>query len=83
MALITLELNNLSKYKELIINIYKFTVIFIVFTVLIKLSFNNKTVNLGFNDKTLINNNIVNTLCILLLSYLMYELIFTEIVEII
>ena len=82
MALINLELKNLSKYKCIIVNIYKFTVIFLVFTVLIKLSFNNKTVNLGFNGKTLINNNIINTLCILLLSYLIYELIFKEIIHI-
>lgn len=83
MPLITLELNNLSKYKEVVINIYKYTVIFLVFVVLMKLSFKGKSINLGFSDKTLFSNNIVNTLCILLISYMSYELVFTEIIKII
>ena len=83
MALFNLNLNLsvLKKYKQLIKGIYMITVILLIFHLLINLSSKNKTINFGLSGK-LFNDNILNTLCILLLSYASYELVFKELVSI-
>ena len=77
MALFNLNLNLsvLQKYKQLIKGIYMVTVILLIFHLLINLSSKNKTVNYGLSGQ-LFNNNMMNTLCMLLLSYAAYELVF-------
>jgi hypothetical protein len=83
MALFNLNLNLsvLQKYKQLIKGIYMVTVILLIFHLLINLSSKNKTVNYGLSGQ-LFNNNMMNTLCMLLLSYAAYELVFKELVSI-
>ena len=76
MAIFELKLPN-DKYRETIRGVYKYTVILIIFQILVQLSKNGKTVNFGFNGEIL-NENFLNTLCLILISYIAYTLVFQE-----
>tara|TARA_B110000037_G_C17108450_1_gene500844 strand:+ start:2302 stop:2547 length:246 start_codon:yes stop_codon:yes gene_type:complete len=80
MALFNLNLNTsiLQKYKTLIQNIYMITVILLIFHLLINLSKKSNTGLIG----DLFNCDLINTLCILLISYSSYELVFKELISI-
>ena len=68
-----------KKYVELVRGLYKYTVILIIFHILISLSRNGKTINFGFGGN-IFNENFVNTFCIFLISYLSFMLIFNELI---
>ena len=76
MAIFDIRLPN-SKYIETVRGLYKYTVILIIFQILASLSRRGKTLNFGFSGDIL-NENFLNTLCLLLISYLAYTLIFQE-----
>ena len=80
MAIFNLNLNNnniIRQYKNLIKNIYMIVIIFLVFHILINLTGNK--LNLNGN---LFNCNVMEILIILLLSYMAYELVFKELIQI-
>jgi hypothetical protein len=83
MALFNLNLNTpvLQKYKGLIQNVYMITIIFLVFHILISLSNKNHKLDFGMSG-VLFNCNLMSTLCMLLLAYGSYELVFKELVSI-
>lgn len=66
-----------DRYVNTVRGVYKYTVILIVFQILVSLSRKGKTFNFGFSGDIL-NTNFLNTLCLLLISYVAYELIFSE-----
>lgn len=76
MAIFDIRLPN-NKYIETVRGLYKYTVILIIFQILASLSRRGKTLNFGFSGDIL-NENFLNTLCLLLISYLAYTLIFQE-----
>jgi hypothetical protein len=76
MAIFDIRLPN-NKYIETVRGLYKYTVILIIFQILVSLSRRGKTLNFGFSGDIL-NENFLNTLCLLLISYLAYTLIFQE-----
>ena len=76
MAIFELKLPN-DKYRETIRGVYKYTVILIIFQILVQLSKNGETFNFGFNGEIL-NENFLNTLCLILISYIAYTLVFQE-----
>jgi len=76
MAIFELKLPN-DKYRETIRGVYKYTVILIIFQILVQLSKNGKTFNFGFNGEIL-NENFLNTLCLVLIAYIAYTLVFQE-----
>lgn len=80
MALFNIKLDSSIKYKSLVKNIYFITVVLLMFHLLIKLSCKGK-VDYGLTGK-LFNNKLMNTLCLLLLSYMAYELVFKQLISI-
>ena len=76
MAIFELKLPN-DKYKDTIRGVYKYSVILIIFQILVCLSKNGKTFNFGFNGEIL-NENFLNTLCLVLIAYIAYTLVFQE-----
>ena len=76
MAIFDIRLPN-KKYIETVRGLYKYTVILIIFQILVSLCKRGKTLNFGFTGDIL-NENFLNTLCLLLISYLAYTLIFQE-----
>ena len=76
MAIFDIRLPN-NKYIETVRGLYKYTVILIIFQILVSLSKRGKTLNFGFTGEIL-NKYFLNTLCLLLISYLTYTLIFQE-----
>ena len=83
MGLFNLKLEQpiLKKYKDLIKNLLKYIVIILIFHLLINISAKNNKINFGFGGK-LFNCDIMNTLCMFLLAYASYELVFKELVTI-
>ena len=78
MAIFKIKLPN-DKYKDTINGVYKYTCILIIFQILVSLSRKGKTFNFGFNGEIL-NENFLNTLCLVLIAYIAYTLIFQEII---
>ena len=76
MAIFELKLPN-DKYKDTVRGVYKYSVILIIFQILVCLSKNGKTFNFGFNGEIL-NENFLNTLCLVLIAYIAYTLVFQE-----
>jgi len=80
MAIFDIRLPN-KKYVETVRGVCKYTVILVLFQVLTSLSRKGKTLNFGFAGDIL-NENFLNTLCLILIAYLGYILIFNELVVI-
>jgi len=70
-----------KKYVELVRGLYKYSIILIVFHILMSLSRNGKPINFGFGGNIL-NENFLNTFFIFLISYLSFMLIFNELISI-
>ena len=80
MAIFDIRLPN-KKYVETVRGIYKYTVVLILFQILASLSKKGKTLNFGFSGNIL-NENFLNTLCLILIAYIGYMFVFHELVTI-
>ena len=80
MAVFDIRLPN-KKYVETVRGVYKYTVVLILFQILTSFCKKGKTVNFGFSGDIL-NENFLNTLCLILIAYLGYMLVFHELVSI-
>lgn len=78
MALLNLDLNLSNDYTNILKNIYKFSIILILFQIFMVICCKNKKLNLGLTGKIL-NTDFIQALLLLILAYLGYELVFKEI----
>jgi hypothetical protein len=75
----TINLGLAQEYTETIQHLYKYFCILILFHILVHFSRTGKSFNFGFSGE-LFNKNFINTLCLILVSYLAYSLIFKDLI---
>ena len=79
MAMFTINLGLAPEYTDTINHLYKYGTILLVLHILVHFSKTGKTCNFGFSGE-LFNKNFVNTLCLVLISYMAYSLVFKELI---
>lgn len=79
MAMFTINLGLAPEYTETINHLYKYFIILLILHILVHFSRTGKTFNFGFSGE-LFNKNFINTLCLVLVSYMAYSLVFKELI---
>lgn len=75
----TINLGLDQNYADTLNHLYKYFIILIVFHILVTFSRSGKAFNFGFTGQ-LFNKNFMNTVCLILVSYLSYSLVFQELI---